>query len=160
MATILFNAGIDTSKVSNQSRQVLSSLLDGVGCSRVIISSVCRTPFDQARIMHDNCVLHGASSQMDIYKGPGEQVVQVFIDSIHLSKDDTIAAMEAKIIALGPTTVSHHCSDPNVLEVFDLTDSSLGSFRDAVKVAATPAAGVSKVLDENGVLHVEIPQTA
>lgn len=158
MSELSFLSNVDTSKVSEYSKSVLCRVLDTAGCSRATISSVCRTPYDQARIMHDNCVQHGAAAEMATYEAPGKAVVQVFIDSIHLDRDATIAAMESKIEELGSTTVSHHCADPKELQVFDLEDSSIGSFRIAVKQAALTDVGISKVLDENNVLHLEVTQ--
>jgi hypothetical protein len=158
MATIVFNAGIDTTRVSPYSRSVLSRVLDAAGCPGATISSVCRTPHDLARIMHDNCIGKGAAAEMAIYMPPGKAVIQIFIDDIHKSAVDTIADMEAEIIRQGPANVSHHCCDPNIKEVFDLTDSSLGDFRAKVKASALVDSGISKVLDENGVIHLEIDQ--
>ena len=64
------------------------------------------------------------------------------------------AAMTAEINAQGPSNVSKHCADPNTISVADVpmssfTTSARPRFRDV-------AAARSRLLQENGVFHMEI----
>jgi hypothetical protein len=67
--------------------------------------------------------------------------------------------MEAKIIELGPTSVSHHAADPKVLNVFDVAPSSIAD-KMAFEMAVRADRRVSKFLlppNDPG-YHLEIPQ--
>ena len=55
------------------------------------------------------------------------------------SRDETIKAMEQKIIAIGPSNVSHHAADPKVLNVFDVAPSSIPSNKKTAWEAAITA---------------------
>jgi hypothetical protein len=159
MAQLSFLPGLDTTRLSPRTAAVLSRVLDAAGCPGATISSLVRTPHDQARIMHDNIALHGLAYELAQYAAPGRAVLNVWTTDLHASSKDTIAAMEAEIIRQGASNVSHHCCDPDEKQVADLTDSSLGTYRPAVRAAAAADPSVSLVLDENGCLHIEVPQT-
>jgi hypothetical protein len=75
------------------------------------------------------------------------------------SADAIKAEMTAKIVELGPMTVSHHAADPKTLNVFDVAPSSVAGVS-AFEAAAKADARVSKFLtppNDPG-LHFEIPQ--
>lgn len=169
-ATLTFGPNVDQSLVSSYSRTVLCGVLDAAGCASAFVSSFTRTPEHFAEILHDNCMNHGPESQLAIYLAPGQAVIRVYMASGHLNRADTIAAMTAEIHKQGPQNCSRHCSDPAKMQVFDLTDESLGESADAVchveivsgeKTYFGTAVNdkrVSRVLVENGVRHIEIPQ--
>src|SRR5215210_9481181 len=93
---------------------VLTDILNAAGLTSCLITSTSRTPADQARIMFTNIVNKGVASQKALYAAAGDAVIDEFVKAKNAGKpkDQIIAAMEAKIKALGPSKVSHHCADP------------------------------------------------
>ncbi len=162
MATINFKDGVDASTFSDHSREVLTYLLDASGNASCLITCLGRTPRQQAQAMHDNCVLHGTELQYATYRGPGQQVINVFVKDTHKSAADTIADMEAEIVTLGPETVSKHCADQSLMNVADISERpETGMVNPAAfrKVAlAHVGADVTQCLEENSVIHVVFPQ--
>lgn len=164
--TISYASGVDASEVSAYSQQILGNLLAVSNNSHGLVTSVTRDPYDQARVMHDNLIKNGVAYERALYTDhnghplPGCQVIDVFEACARLTAVDTIAEMRQKIIDLGPSTVSHHCADPALLNVIDVAMSSLANPHDFV-AAAKMDKRVSKVLDEpsNHCIHLEIPQT-
>jgi hypothetical protein len=69
------------------------------------------------------------------------------------------AVGQAKIVALGPTKVSHHASDPSVLCVFDVSPSSItkkAEFEKAVLADKRVSKFLQPPLDPG--YHLEILQ--
>lgn len=67
--------------------------------------------------------------------------------------------MEAKIKAFGPTKVSHHAADPNVLCLFDVAPSSIANkaaFEKAVRADKRVKNFITLPLNPG--YHLEIPQ--
>lgn len=166
---VRIRATVDGSKLSAFTIDEVHSIAEQSGNTDAEITDAGRTPYDEAVAIHDNCVHHGTAYQRELYTDhsvpghprplPGCKVIDVFETSVHLSRADTIAAMTAKIVELGPEHVSHHCCDPAVLQVVDIGYSSLAH------TAAFKAEAIRrgwKCLDEprNGCLHVEIQQPA
>ena len=118
---------------------VLLDILDSAGVDQALITSTTRSPQDQARIMFDNLEAHGVAAQKQLYKAPGQAVIDVYASmrAMGHTGDDVKSAMVAKIIELGPQTVSRHCGDDSVRAVFDVAPSSIptlqkGKFETAV----------------------------
>ncbi|WP_281631993.1 hypothetical protein [Flavobacterium luteolum] len=65
--------------------------------------------------------------------------------------------MEAKINALGPSTVSKHCANSSIINVFDISISRLSNPNDFL-TEIQKRSEVDQVLIENAVYHVEITQ--
>ena len=82
------------------------------------------------------------------YKGPGREVLAVYKQEtrnlsraqLRAMRDNTttdpqilalresiLAAMEAEMVTLGDTNVSHHAIDPSLVNVIDLASSSFGT---------------------------------
>jgi hypothetical protein len=146
---------------------VLTDILNAAGVGSCLITSTSRPPADQARIMFGNIVGTSVAKQLGLYLPPGQAVIQVFVQAQKAgkSKDQTIAAMLAKIMALGPGTVSHHCADPAKLNVVDIAPSSIANQPAFVKAvnAAVAKGTVSKFLNQakgDPAFHLEFPQPA
>ena len=163
MPILMFGSNVDPSKLSDLSRAVVRELLERSGNPSGLLTSLTRAPHDQARIMHDNLLVEGVEKQRGLYLAPGNKVIDVFVASARLNAADTIAAMEARIVELGPQTVSHHCADPKLLGVIDIAPSSLKDTHALIR-AAKADPRVSKVLDPDDprchdpAVHLEIPQ--
>ena len=113
--------------------------------------------------MFENIQTHGVAHQKALYAAAGDQVIDVFVAQQALGKSPTEikAAMEQKILEIGPSKVSRHLADPKVLNVIDVAPSSIANkvaFRQAVK----DETRVSKFLapPQDPAYHLEIPQPA
>src|SRR5437870_10284006 len=96
--------------VTNFSLQVLEDILQAAGGGGALISSTARTPADQARVMFNNIDATGVAAQKRLYAAAGDSVIDEYVKAKKAGKTpvEIQAAMEAKIIAIGPTKVSHH----------------------------------------------------
>ena len=159
--TIDFGPNTNPNDVTAFSRSVLADILRASGLKRAVISSTSRSPAAQARVMYNNIVSKGVAAQKSLYGPFGDQVIDVYVASHAAGKspDQIKADMEAKIIALGPTNVSHHAADPNVLNVFDVAPTSIAN-RAAFEQAVRADARVKKFLvpPSDPGYHLEIPQ--
>jgi hypothetical protein len=138
---INFGPNAKGSDVSDHSRGILKAVMAAAGVSSVTISSTARGPLDQARVMFDNIVKTSVAAQKSLYGPFGDMVIDVFVAARNAGKnrDDTIAAMEAKIIEIGPSKVSHHSADPKILNVFDVAPSSIPAAKKKAWEAAIKA---------------------
>jgi hypothetical protein len=158
---ITFGKNAKKENVTNFSLQVLEDILQAAGVSSALISSTARTPADQARVMFDNIVAKGVAAQKRLYAAAGDSVIDEYVKAKRAGKTpvEIKAAMEAKIIAIGPTKVSHHAADPNVLCVFDVAPSSIAKkaeFERAVSKDKRVSKFLKPPLDPG--YHLEIPQ--
>ena len=158
---IKFGSKAKKENVTNFSLQVLEDILQAAGLSSAVISSTSRTPTDQARVMFNNIVSKGVAAQKKLYAAAGDAVIDEYVKAKKAKKTPTEikAAMEAKIIAIGPTKVSHHAADPNILCVFDVAPSSItkkAAFEKAVKADKRVKRFLTPPLDPG--YHLEIPQ--
>ena len=147
--------------VTDYSMTVLEDILRSAHLCKATISSTSRSPKEQARVMFQNIESQGVKAQKKLYGPFGDQVIDVYAASKAANKtaDQIKADMEAKIVELGPTNVSHHASDPNILNVFDVAPSSITD-RPAFERAVRAEPRVKKFLlppDDPG-YHLEIPQ--
>ena len=163
--SISFGPKANQAVVSVHTLGVLTEILNAAGINSCLITSTSRTPADQARIMFNNIVSKGVTAQKSLYKPPGKAVIDEYVKAKNAGKtgDQIKAAMEAKIRALGPDTVSKHCADPAILNVVDIAPSSLSNkaaFEKATRAAVTKGT-VSKFLtpaNNDPAFHLEIPQ--
>ncbi|HEX8069091.1 MAG TPA: hypothetical protein VF546_04005 [Pyrinomonadaceae bacterium] len=158
---ITFGKNAKKENVTNFSMQVLEDILQAAGLTSALISSTARTPADQARVMFANIEAQGVAAQKKLYAAAGDAVIDEYVKAKKAGKTPTEikAAMEAKIIALGPTKVSHHAADPNVLCVFDVAPSSIKNkpaFEKAVRADKRVNKFLMPPLDPG--YHLEIPQ--
>jgi Domain of unknown function (DUF4157)/Lipase (class 3) len=145
-------------------RGVLEDIMRKAGVSSCTITSTTRTPHDQARIFYMQLI---GELQSAAYAAPGEAVKAVGQKAIQDGKtrDQAIAAMEAKILTFDPLSkVSKHLADPDVLNVFDVAPNSIPSDKQQAFVdAVTSDARVSKFLHPGNstdpAYHIEVPQT-
>jgi hypothetical protein len=175
VAEVRTGANVDGSKLTAYTRKVLSDLGDASGCPIVFVSSAWRPPSEQARVMYDQASkavdpttgLSGLQKARKLYFAPGQKVIDKFVEcrSKGLSRDATIAAMTAVIIAVGPGLISKHSSDPTVLGVVDIEpDGPTGlknpqAFRRAA-LSARDRGVLSNVIGppNDPAFHLEIPQ--
>ncbi len=125
-------------------RLVLIDIMTAANVQKCEITSVARTPADQARAMFDNLVgtgpQQGEQKQHDLYLAPGDLVIDVFHANRARPRDQIIELMRQKIVELGPGTVSKHCCDPSKLTVFDVGPNSIDKTKHAAFIAAADAA--------------------
>lgn len=158
---IKFGKNAKKENVTNFSLQVLEDILQAAGLNSALISSTSRTPADQARVMFNNIVATSVAAQKKLYAAAGDSVIDEYVKAKAANKTpiEIKAAMEAKINAIGPTKVSHHAADPNVLCVFDVAPSSIAkkvAFEKAVKADKRVSKFITPPLDPG--YHLEIPQ--
>jgi hypothetical protein len=141
--------------------KVLTDVLVAAGLRTAKITSVTRTPHDQARVMYENLEANGIDANLRLYKEPGQKVIEIYKNlKGHQSSTQIISLMEAKIKQLGPSKVSLHCSTTHY--VFDVAPSSIAnkaSFVAAVE-GARKRRTISKFLKppKDPAYHIEIPK--
>lgn len=113
----------------NKAKMLLLDMLIAAGVKKCEVTSVARTPEAQARVMYENCIgtgpQQGPVNQRQLYKLPGQVVVDVFEQNRTLPRDQVIAMMLAKIVELGPQSISRHCCDPSKFTVWDVGPKSV-----------------------------------
>ncbi|MCA1619982.1 MAG: hypothetical protein LC795_11840 [Acidobacteria bacterium] len=158
---IKFGSNAVQANVTNFSLKVLEDILQAAGLSGALITSTARTPADQARVMYANIVRTGVAKQKQLYAAAGDMVIDEYVKAKKAGKTEVEikAAMEAKIIAIGPTRISHHAADPNILCVFDVAPSSIAK-KAAFEKAVRADKRVKKFLlpPVDPAYHLEIPQ--
>src|SRR5688500_9046729 len=158
---IKFGSNAKKENVTNFSLKVLEDILQAAGLSTALISSTARTPADQARVMFNNIVATSVVAQKKLYAAAGDLVIDEYVKAKAARKTpiEIKAAMEAKIISIGPTKVSHHAADPNILCVFDIAPSSIAkkaAFEKAVRADRRVKKFILPPVDP--AYHLEIPQ--
>ncbi len=158
---ITFGKNAKKEFVTNFSLKVLEDILQAAGLNSALISSTARPPADQARVMFDNIQSTSVAAQKKLYAAAGDAVIDEYVKAKAAKKTpiEIKAAMEAKIIAIGPTKVSHHAADPNILCVFDVAPSSIAkkaAFEKAVRADKRVQKFITPPLDPG--YHLEIPQ--
>jgi N-acetylmuramoyl-L-alanine amidase len=160
---INFGPNAKEADVTIHARGVLRDVMTRAGLATVTVSSTARSPADQARVMYNNLVTYGVAHQKALYADPGDRVIDVYAAGKAAGKSAARikAEMEAKIIAIGPTRVSRHASDPAVLCVFDVAPSSVAN-RAAFEREIRNEGRISKHIFPPGDpgYHFEIPPGA
>ncbi len=163
---IKFVPTADASVVSDKSREVLRDIMRESGVASCVITCTSRTPAAQALAMYRNLLNDGVARQKQLYRPAGDLVIDEFVRVRDLGGDmlTILAAMEARILEIGPGRVSLHCADPALLNVIDIAPSSIS------RPAEFLARGLSAVdrgvvkrllspLDHDPAFHLEIPQS-
>ena len=169
------NAARDAGRVSAASTDILKNLLRYAGQSTATITSVARTPEQQGQIMF-NKAYKGTTQN---YKAPGQAVLAVYAAQtagltkaqILANETSIVAAMVSEIYRQGPGNVSHHCADPNTLNVVDIWQGNFPSSAQILFVQdALNTSAISRFLGPfslpgfpvayDSVFHLEIPQTS
>ena len=154
---ISYGANADRAAISETTLEILRRVGRASDNYEIFITSTARTPYDQARIMYNNIVRNGIAEQRRTYREPGQRVLDVYEEQQRLRSDrqQTISAMEERIIELGPSNVSRHCADHNQINVFDVAISRLTN---SERFLTEIRAQADRVLDENNCYHIEINQ--
>lgn len=155
------NSGITTSiqligileNTTEYTRNLLQHLKGYSGIIKVTCTT--RTPEQQAHVMLNNIKVHGLQSQLNLYANSGDKVCLVYDPK--KNDNQNLEAMVAKIYELGPTTVSHHCANPSILNVLDISRTALSNVDDFIK--ALTQAGIYHIDEpKNNCVHIEIKQ--
>lgn len=154
---ISYGPNADRAAISETTLEILRKVGKASKNYDIYITSTARNPYNQARVMYENIVGNGMAEQRRIYKGPGQRVLDVYVEQSKLGKNrkQIISAMEKKIIALGPTKVSKHCADHNQINVIDVSIPRLthpSDFFTQIK------SKVDHAMKENICYHIEIKQ--
>lgn len=140
-------------------KKVLREILKSASLTSAQVTSGTRNAYDQARVMYDNLKAHGAADQKKLYGANGDKVIDVYVANSSKPRDTVINLMKDKIVALGPSNVSKHCSDTHY--TFDVAPSSIANQQKFVQaVQAHPS--VSKLIQPplDPAFHIEIPKSA
>lgn len=156
-----FGSNARPESVTPYSMKVLKEILKTAGLRKALISSTSRGPADQARVMFNNLEKYGVKHQKALYARGGQMVIDVYAErkADGDAPDQIKAAMERKIVSIGPTKVSRHASDPFVLNVFDVAPSSIHdrpTFEEAVR--SDKRVSLFLVPPRDPGYHLEIPQ--
>ena len=120
----LYNIDLNsTVNISVGGVRILRHLLDAAGLKTATITSGVRTAADQARVMYENVNTRGVAHQKRLYGPNGDLVIDIYVANQAKPKDDVVSLMKAKIIAIGPSKVSKHCSETH--DVFDVAPSTI-----------------------------------
>lgn len=110
-------------------RLILIDIMKVAGVRACTVTSVARTPFEQANAMYENCIgtgdQQGVQHELDLYKEAGDTVIRVFVANRDKPREQIIDLMRQKIVELGPQTVSMHCADSTVWTVLDIGPKSV-----------------------------------
>ena len=140
------------SKISDYSMSVLIDVMNASVNTTAVINSTTRTPEDQVRILCENIQNQGLANQRALYADPGRQVIDCYPN-----RD----VMLAKIYELGPQSVSKHCADPSILNVFDVEYASItnkSDFHTALGQNALVSKYLSPFNSNDLAFHIEIKQ--
>ena len=143
-------------------QRVLTEILQAAGLTAAQVTSVARTPADQARIMYENIVSHGdkgVAFSYKLYGAGGDKVTKVYEKNMAKPRAEVIRLMEAKIKEIGPAKISRHISESHY--VFDVAPSSITNKPAFVKAAKAHKA-VTNVLQPptDPAYHIEIPKSS
>lgn len=149
--------------VSETMIATLEGILRDANLRSATITSGARSSWEQAEAMYANVVAKGVASQLALYAAPGDQVIRVYQTERRAGRTaaQIKAAMRDKIVELGPSNVSKHCSDTH-----DTIDVAAGSIANkaAFKAAlnrALAAGEISKFIPPGGgepAFHIEKPK--
>ena len=142
--------------LSLKTKNILKKVAKASNNMDIYITSTARTPYDQARIMYDNCKIN-LQEQREIYASPGQKIIDVYVIERSKSRNYVIDKMEAKIKEIGPSKVSKHIADPSILNTFDI---SYGKLTDKIKFwnEMKKSIELDEILNENKCYHIQIKQ--
>jgi hypothetical protein len=155
--TVKINSGV---VISDNALRILKEILKNAGLRTATITSGRRDSKEQARIMYNLIERHGIEYAKNLYGSYGDKVIEVYasVKAAGLGADEIKAAMQRKIVELGPSNVSRHTSDD--YDVFDVAPSSIANqeaFRRALD-AALATGLIDKYIPSNGdpAYHIEV----
>ncbi|REC64091.1 hypothetical protein DRF65_00505 [Chryseobacterium pennae] len=142
--------------LSDKTKKILKEVGKVSGNYDIYITSTARSSYDQARIMYDNCKTD-VNEQKRIYKAPGKKVIAVYEANIKKPKSEVVKLMENKINELGPSTVSKHLANPEVLNTFDVSYDNLSN-KTKFWNEMEKRPELDAILNENRCYHIQIKQ--
>lgn len=159
--------------------------LRAAGAATATITSTARSSYEQARAMFNNLAdVHSSiptsparcpykyearsikgniEYEKCVYGAFGDQVIDVFVEQSKDKTPEEIVAdatrirklMEDKIDELGPSNVSNHAADPDIMSVVDVAANAFGKNGNIFMAAV--AARATKVIDERPrCFHIEL----
>ena len=151
--------------ISPYTLEVLSDIGYKAGVEWMLVTSLERTPHEQANAMYENCEKTSPEQQERLYGPFGDQVIAAYRagKSLNLPRLTVCDRMARKIVEIGPSRVSHHCADSKVMQVVDISPRSfnpqtaLPKFIELVKSDHRISA-VKTPADGDPALHCEVPQ--
>lgn len=161
-ATVKVTYGPNANKavVPPAAEAVVRDLVARSGGSACVITSTMRDAPNQARVMFENLRATSVARQMALYGPAGQQVIRVYDASNRAGKspDQIKADMTAKIVAIGPSSVSRHCGDPAKLCVVDIAPNSIPDpDRFLEEVVRDPRISAHFEPPKDPAFHLEIP---
>ena len=130
--------------------------------SSVEISSMERSPKEQARVMFEKLEVEGVKSMKDMYGAGGDKVIDAYSEAKGKPADEVMKIMENTINDVGPTKVSKHAADPAKLQVIDIAPSSITNRQNFTDAVNNNLGGVlsNRILPGGSekAYHLEIPQ--
>ena len=165
-ARIRFGPHAVISAVSKGTLSVIESAMDAAGIlTGPVITSTQRTPLAQAKAMAYNLDKPGGVAEARrLYREPGQRVIDVWEKERKAGRsfESCVVLMAAKIMELGPALVSHHCADPDVVNVLDIDPSSIpDEATEEFLTALRSDRRVTKLLlpsDGDPAFHLEVKQ--
>ena len=142
--------------LSIKTKNILKEVGKASGNLDIYITSTARTPYDQARIMYDNCNAN-LQEQRDTYASSGQKIIDIYVNNKSKSREIVITKMEEKIKEIGPSKVSKHLADPLYMNTFDV---SYGRLSNKIKFwnEMKKRSELDKILNENKCYHIQINQ--
>ena len=147
---IRYASGVNKDHVSFKTKAVLVDAMNEANSPSIQINSTMRSPHSQAKAMYNNVKQYGIDSQKKLYGTNGDRVLDLYPD---------IDAMTQKIYELGPSNVSHHCGDPSILNVIDISPRMENGDQFYESLQRNP--NVSKSFGPSSsdpAYHIEVPQ--
>jgi hypothetical protein len=152
-------------ELTSHTEEVLSAAMERAGVEVIMITSMERTPYEQARAMLTNIKLRGVQSQYSLYGPVGDQVIRraEYLIGERVSEQEILRGMLRLINLLGPQNVSHHCADKSKCQVVDISPLSVlprDRFDELERECRTDKRirKVKSLSDGDPALHVEIDQ--
>lgn len=142
-----------------KAKKVLSEILRHAGLTKARVTSVQRSPAEQARVMYDNIKSKGVAYNYKLYGSNGDKIIKVYEQNSGKTKDQVVPLMEAMIKQVGPSKVSKHCSTSHY--VFDVAPSSIVNKKKMID-AINAHKAVSRLLKppSDPAFHIEIPKNS
>ncbi len=103
--------------------------------------------------MINNINNYGVKHQKNLYNKYGDLVIDEYV------KTKSIKSTNELILKLGPANVSLHCANPNIINVFDISPSSINNikkFENYVKINPNVSKYITPPNDPG--FHLQIPQ--
>jgi hypothetical protein len=156
---IKFKSGV-RGNVTDYTLNVLANILRDANQPYLIITSLQRTPRQQASAMYNNIVSKGVASQYNLYGSGGDAIINVYVSEKAKSSTPTEIknAMTSAIVT--NDWQYDHRADGITKAVVDISFRELKSIGTmTVSLQKWKNKGVvSKFIDESDHFHVEIPQ--